>query len=109
MISKKSLKEECFSELANLLQDGTTLYVGNSMPVRDLDTFFWSSEQRIRIMGNRGANGIDGVISSALGASAVAENEPTVLVLGDLSFFHDLNGLLAARLHRTKFDYHSHQ
>ena len=88
-----------FSELANLLQDGTTLYIGNSMPVRDLDTFFWSSEQHIRIMGNRGANGIDGVISSALGASAVAENEPTVLVLGDLSFFHDLNGLLAARLH----------
>ena len=88
-----------FSELPNLLQDGTTLYVGNSMPVRDLDTFFWSSKQRIRIMGNRGANGIDGVISSALGASAVAGNEPTVLVLGDLSFFHDLNGLLAASLH----------
>ncbi|MGZ3642779.1 MAG: 2-succinyl-5-enolpyruvyl-6-hydroxy-3-cyclohexene-1-carboxylic-acid synthase [Ktedonobacteraceae bacterium] len=88
-----------FSELANLLQDGTTLYVGNSMPVRDLDTFFWPGEQRIRIMGNRGANGIDGVNSSALGASAVAENEPTVLVLGDLSFFHDLNGLLAARLY----------
>jgi len=89
-----------FSELPNLLQDGTTLYVGNSMPVRDLDTFFWSSEQRIRIMGNRGANGIDGVVSSALGASAVTENEPTVLVLGDLSFFHDLNGLLAARLYK---------
>ncbi len=90
-----------FSELANLLQDGTTLYIGNSMPVRDLDTFFWSSKQRIRIIGNRGANGIDGIISSALGASAAAEqHEPTVLVLGDLSFFHDLNGLLAARLHQ---------
>ena len=88
-----------FCELANLLQDCTTLYVGNSMPVRDLDTFFWSGEQCIRIMGNRGANGIDGVISSALGASAVAGNEQTVLVLGDLSFFHDLNGLLAARLY----------
>ncbi|HET7637337.1 MAG TPA: thiamine pyrophosphate-dependent enzyme, partial [Ktedonobacteraceae bacterium] len=90
-----------FFELANLLPDGTTLYTGNSMPVRDLDTFFWSSEQRIRIMGNRGANGIDGVVSSALGASAVSrQHEPTVLVLGDLSFFHDLNGLLAARLHQ---------
>jgi 2-succinyl-5-enolpyruvyl-6-hydroxy-3-cyclohexene-1-carboxylate synthase len=52
-------------------------------------------------MGNRGASGIDGVVSSALGASAGAgPNEPTVLVLGDLSFFHDLNGLLAARLHQ---------
>jgi 2-succinyl-5-enolpyruvyl-6-hydroxy-3-cyclohexene-1-carboxylate synthase len=50
-------------------------------------------------MGNRGTNGIDGVISSALGVSAVAEHKPTVLVLGDLSFFHDLNGLLAARLY----------
>jgi 2-succinyl-5-enolpyruvyl-6-hydroxy-3-cyclohexene-1-carboxylate synthase len=90
-----------FSELTHLLQDGTILYVGNSMPVRDLDTFFWSSTQQIRIMGNRGANGIDGIISSALGASAVAkEHEPVVLVLGDLSFFHDLNGLLAASLHR---------
>jgi 2-succinyl-5-enolpyruvyl-6-hydroxy-3-cyclohexene-1-carboxylate synthase len=90
-----------FIELAGLLPDGTTLYTGNSMPVRDLDTFFWCSEHRIRIMGNRGANGIDGVVSSALGASAGAQqNEPTVLVLGDLSFFHDLNGLLAARLHQ---------
>jgi 2-succinyl-5-enolpyruvyl-6-hydroxy-3-cyclohexene-1-carboxylate synthase len=52
-------------------------------------------------MSNRGANGIDGIISSALGASAVSgQHEPTVLVLGDLSFFHDLNGLLAARLHQ---------
>src|SRR5579864_6032054 len=90
-----------FTELARLLPDGTTLYAGNSMPVRDLDTFFWCSEHRIRIMGNRGASGIDGVVSSALGASAgAAQNEPTVLVLGDLSFFHDLNGLLAARLYQ---------
>ncbi len=89
-----------FNELADLVVDGMTLYVGNSMPVRDLDTFFWSSRERIRIMGNRGANGIDGVVSSALGASAGAgQNRPTMLVLGDLSFFHDLNGLLAARLH----------
>ncbi len=90
-----------FTELGRLLPDGTTLYAGNSMPVRDLDTFFWCSENRIRIMGNRGASGIDGVVSSALGASAGAgQNEPTVLVLGDLSFFHDLNGLLAARLYQ---------
>ena len=90
-----------FTELGRLLPDGTTLYAGNSMPVRDLDTFFWCSEHRIRIMGNRGASGIDGVVSSALGASAGAgQNEPTVLVLGDLSFFHDLNGLLAARLYQ---------
>ncbi|HVB23873.1 MAG TPA: 2-succinyl-5-enolpyruvyl-6-hydroxy-3-cyclohexene-1-carboxylic-acid synthase [Ktedonobacteraceae bacterium] len=89
-----------FTELVNLLPDDTTLYIGNSMPVRDLDTFFSSTAQRIHIMGNRGANGIDGVVSSALGASAAAgQGKPTLLVIGDLSFFHDLNGLLAARLH----------
>jgi 2-succinyl-5-enolpyruvyl-6-hydroxy-3-cyclohexene-1-carboxylate synthase len=89
-----------FTELANLGLDGITLYAGNSMPVRDLDTFFWPTRERIRMMGNRGASGIDGVVSSALGASAGAgQNRPTILVLGDLSFFHDLNGLLAARLH----------
>jgi 2-succinyl-5-enolpyruvyl-6-hydroxy-3-cyclohexene-1-carboxylate synthase len=90
-----------FTELARLLPNGTTLYTGNSMPIRDLDTFFWGSEHRIRLIGNRGANGIDGVVSSALGASAGSgQHEPTVLVLGDLSFLHDLNGLLAARLHQ---------
>jgi 2-succinyl-5-enolpyruvyl-6-hydroxy-3-cyclohexene-1-carboxylate synthase len=87
-----------FTELAESVPDGTTLYVGNSMPVRDADTFFWPDRRGVRIMGNRGANGIDGVVSSALGASAVSDG-PTVLVIGDLSFYHDLNGLLAARLH----------
>jgi 2-succinyl-5-enolpyruvyl-6-hydroxy-3-cyclohexene-1-carboxylate synthase len=93
-----------FSELADLLPDGATLYAGNSMPVRDMDTFFWGSQRSIRIVGNRGANGIDGVVSSSLGVSASKKaNEvstPTVLIIGDLSFFHDLNGLLAAHLHK---------
>jgi 2-succinyl-5-enolpyruvyl-6-hydroxy-3-cyclohexene-1-carboxylate synthase len=92
-----------FSELATLLPEGTTLYVGNSMPVRDLDTFFWCTPRQIRILGNRGANGIDGLTSSALGVSAavasIGQKESVVLVVGDLSFFHDLNGLLAAHLH----------
>lgn len=89
-----------FVELAALLPEGTLLYVGNSMPVRDMDTFFWPGARHLRCLGNRGANGIDGVVSSALGASAACgPAEPVVLVLGDLSFFHDLNGLLAARLY----------
>ncbi|GAC1392380.1 MAG: 2-succinyl-5-enolpyruvyl-6-hydroxy-3-cyclohexene-1-carboxylic-acid synthase [Ktedonobacteraceae bacterium] len=88
-----------FTELTQILPRGTTLYTGNSMPVRDLDTFFWGSKHALRIMGNRGANGIDGIVSSALGASAVSAG-PNVLVIGDLSFFHDMNGLLAAKLHK---------
>jgi 2-succinyl-5-enolpyruvyl-6-hydroxy-3-cyclohexene-1-carboxylate synthase len=68
------------------------------MPVRDLDTFFAGSALPIRLLANRGASGIDGVVSSALGASAVS-TEPLVLVIGDLSFYHDMNGLLAAQRH----------
>ena len=86
------------TELAQLLPKDALLYAGNSMPVRDLDTFFWGSNT-LCVMGNRGANGIDGIVSSALGASAV-NNGPNVLVIGDLSFFHDMNGLLAAKLHK---------
>ncbi|OXB92776.1 2-succinyl-5-enolpyruvyl-6-hydroxy-3-cyclohexene-1-carboxylic-acid synthase [Parageobacillus galactosidasius] len=86
-----------FAELSQLLPDGATLFVGNSMPIRDTDTFFFTNDKQIRILANRGANGIDGVVSSALGASAVTE--PLVLVIGDLSFYHDLNGLLAAKMH----------
>jgi len=69
------------------------------MPVRDLDTFFPSRGAPLRVLANRGTNGIDGVVSSALGASAVSTG-PLVLVIGDLSLYHDTNGLLAARLHR---------
>lgn len=90
-----------FRELDELLPEGSMLFAGNSMPVRDMDTFFWGGQRRIWIQGNRGANGIDGIISSALGASVDADKgAANVLVIGDLSFFHDLNGLLTAKLHQ---------
>ena len=87
-----------FHVLAELLPDGAVLFAGNSMPVRDMDAFFPASNRDISLMANRGAGGIDGVVSSALGASAVSAG-PLVLVIGDLSFFHDSNGLLAAKQH----------
>ncbi len=85
-----------FAELRGLLPDGATLFVGNSMPVRDLDTFLGATDTAIRTLCNRGANGIDGVISTALGASVECTG-PLVLAIGDLSFYHDMNGLLAAK------------
>jgi 2-succinyl-5-enolpyruvyl-6-hydroxy-3-cyclohexene-1-carboxylate synthase len=89
-----------FIELARLLPPESSLVIGNSMPVRDFDTFFWGNGNSIRAFGNRGASGIDGVISTALGISAAREaGERVVLVIGDLSFYHDANGLLAALLH----------
>jgi 2-succinyl-5-enolpyruvyl-6-hydroxy-3-cyclohexene-1-carboxylate synthase len=68
------------------------------MPVRDLDDWLPTSGRAIRPLSNRGANGIDGVVSTALGSAAGADG-PVVLVVGDLSFLHDLNALVAARLH----------
>ncbi|KAB2338922.1 2-succinyl-5-enolpyruvyl-6-hydroxy-3-cyclohexene-1-carboxylic-acid synthase [Cytobacillus depressus] len=84
-----------FYQLAKLLPSGATLFVGNSMPIRDLDTFFHFNDKSISVMANRGANGIDGVISTALGAGTI--QQPLYLALGDLTFFHDLNGLIAAK------------
>ncbi|MBS4200107.1 2-succinyl-5-enolpyruvyl-6-hydroxy-3-cyclohexene-1-carboxylic-acid synthase [Bacillus sp. FJAT-49732] len=85
-------------ELANLLPVDSTIFVGNSMPIRDVDTFFHKNNKNITVMANRGANGIDGVVSTALGAAVY--KRPLFLVIGDLSFFHDLNGLLMAKLHK---------
>jgi 2-succinyl-5-enolpyruvyl-6-hydroxy-3-cyclohexene-1-carboxylate synthase len=88
-----------FAELAAGLSEGATLWASSSMPVRDMDTFVPASERKIRFLSNRGANGIDGVISSALGAGAVSDGR-LVLVIGDIAFYHDMNGLLAAKLHK---------
>lgn len=87
-----------FLLLNELMPANSTLFTGNSMPIRDLDTFFFTNDKNITALANRGANGIDGVVSTALGVSTVSEN--TVLVIGDLSFFHDMNGLLAAKLQK---------
>lgn len=75
-----------------------TLVVGSSMPVRDLDYYFLRGSKNLRIVANRGANGIDGTVSTALGVSA--EEGDVLLVLGDVSFYHDMNGLLASKLHK---------
>jgi 2-succinyl-5-enolpyruvyl-6-hydroxy-3-cyclohexene-1-carboxylate synthase len=82
-------------ELGRTLPAGATVFVSSSMPVRDLDGFLGARAAPLRVLANRGASGIDGVLSSGLGAAAVSDG-PTVVVLGDLAFAHDLGGLLAA-------------
>jgi 2-succinyl-5-enolpyruvyl-6-hydroxy-3-cyclohexene-1-carboxylate synthase len=83
--------------LATVVEDApdpATLFVSNSMPVRDLDRFGAPRAADLTVLGNRGASGIDGVVSTALGAGS-ATDDPLVLVTGDLAFYHDANGLLA--------------
>lgn len=84
-------------EVARALPAGANLFVSSSMPIRDLDAFA-SIGGAFRVFANRGANGIDGISSSALGVAA-ASGRPTTLLTGDLAFLHDLGGLMAARRH----------
>ena len=78
-------------DLAGLLSDGGTLVASSSMPVRDLE-WFAPARDGIEVVANRGANGIDGVVSTAVGAALTGA--PTALLIGDVAFLHDTNGLL---------------
>jgi 2-succinyl-5-enolpyruvyl-6-hydroxy-3-cyclohexene-1-carboxylate synthase len=89
------------TELAAALAPETTLYAGNSLAIRDLDWFWPAAAPAVRVLANRGANGIDGFVSSVLGAAGGLPG-PTVGLCGDLTFLHDLGGLLAARRHHLR-------
>jgi 2-succinyl-5-enolpyruvyl-6-hydroxy-3-cyclohexene-1-carboxylate synthase len=113
------------SELGVLLPERATLFVASSMPVRDIETFWPVRSDPPRVLCNRGANGIDGTVSAALGAAADASDpvrgavdganagpvggatgspqaNPVVLLIGDVALAHDIGGLLAAGRLRLK-------
>ena len=84
------------SLLLDFIPEGSDIFVSSSMPIRDVDTFLIKTTRDIRVFANRGANGIDGVVSTAMGFSQVNKRE-TYLLIGDLAFLHDVNGLIASR------------
>ncbi len=84
--------------LASAMRDVTTIILGNSMIIRDADSFLPVQPRALRFLGTRGASGIDGVVSTAVGAAAAGLG-PVAALVGDLSFLHDLNGLWALRRH----------
>ncbi len=83
--------------LQHMMPHEGQILVANSMSIRDMDYFWATGRSQARVYGNRGTNGIDGTVSTALGLST--NGKPTVMVTGDLSFFHDLNGLAIGKTH----------
>lgn len=77
--------------LTRTLPPGAVLVTSSSMPVRDVE-WFGVPRADLRVLANRGANGIDGVVSTAVGAALVGAK--TTLLIGDVAFLHDVNGLL---------------
>jgi 2-succinyl-5-enolpyruvyl-6-hydroxy-3-cyclohexene-1-carboxylate synthase len=101
MLDRRLETETAFFEpkaawlLAHHLPEETPLFVASSMPVRDVECVWPAGDRRIRIFFNRGANGIDGTLSTALGIAH--GNRPAVLLTGDLALLHDSNGFLASK------------
>ena len=85
--------------LSSRLPDPAQVFIGSSMPIRAAEAFWLQARPQQRFFGNRGASGIDGLVSTGLGLAAGRVNVPTVLLLGDLSLYHDMNGLWAFRRH----------
>ncbi len=100
-ICNSKFPNECrlIEELVKLLPEKSNLMISNSMPVRDFDYFAPVIQKNITVFNNRGASGIDGITSTALGLAS-ADNKPTVLLTGDSAFYYDLNGLLAAKKYK---------
>jgi 2-succinyl-5-enolpyruvyl-6-hydroxy-3-cyclohexene-1-carboxylate synthase len=97
------LEGEILNAVVTGLPEGANLLVASSMPIRDLDAFGFPGPTALKLFGNRGVSGIDGLVSTTLGIAVGSGEEtgpfptPTVGVLGDLAFFHDMNGLLALK------------
>jgi 2-succinyl-5-enolpyruvyl-6-hydroxy-3-cyclohexene-1-carboxylate synthase len=98
LINNSSFPNECrvIPEIVNLLPSNSQLMISNSMPIRDFDYFAPLAQKNINVFYNRGASGIDGITSTALGIAA-ANKKVTILLTGDLAFYHDFNGLYAAK------------
>ena len=88
--------------LSARLPDPGHVFIGSSMPIRAADSFWPPARPRQRFFANRGASGIDGLVSTGLGVATGRDAVPTVLLLGDLSLYHDMNGLWALQRHGIK-------
>lgn len=95
------------ASVSELLPDGSTLVLGNSLPPRLIDRYCAAGRRGLRVCSQRGASGIEGAIASALGSASVA-GVATTLLVGDISFLHDIGSLWAAQPERTLSDAFAH-
>lgn len=86
------------------LPNESDLFVSSSMPIRDIDTFLLPTKKDIQVFANRGANGIDGVMSTAIGFSQGRIDREMYLLIGDLAFLHDVNALITTRYQSCKIN-----
>lgn len=94
LASSDELSEgEAVRAVVERLPRGSLLMVGNSLPIREVDTFCRSAAAEVGVLSQRGANGIDGLVSGAAGSAVAADGRPVTLLLGDISLLHDLTGL----------------
>ena len=84
-------------DVIELLPEGATLFAGNSLPVRHVEQFGVPTDRHLIVHANRGASGIDGNVSTALGLGHARPEHPLVAIIGDVTLYHDMNGLLAVR------------
>lgn len=99
MVSTPMHEGHVVRALSARLPDPAQVFIGSSMPIRAAEAFWPQVRPQQRFFANRGASGIDGLVSTGLGLAAGKVNVPTVLLLGDLSLYHDMNGLWALRRH----------
>lgn len=84
---------EAVRAVVERLPSGSLFMVGNSLPIREVDTFCPSGVAEVGVLSQRGANGIDGLVAGAAGSAVAAGDRPVTLLLGDVSLLHDLTGL----------------
>ena len=93
------LEQRVVQDLIGGLPDNSILFSGNSLPIRYLDSYSGKHSKPLQIVANRGASGIDGNVSTLLGMAAATRSQDVTVaaLIGDLTLYHDMNGLLAAK------------
>ena len=100
--SSKFDSSKIVNQCIKSLKDNDVFFIGNSLPIRSLDYFTNNISKKITVLANRGASGIDGIISSAIGMAKANDEKNTILIIGDVSFFYDLNALQLIKKYDVK-------